>query len=1165
MIPYIHRGNLVQVYWAMKNVTDNDFSLDGLDYRLYYSNGNGRSAATGVAHSGNVVQWSFQPTAEWAYGIYTLVLELYSSGTRLMSITYPNAFHLGKNDVIPAQVSDDSQQGTQTALQEQEEVSIAIRTWGDFYRFQPVVPVVDGEHGYWVVDGEPVVDDDGHYVYAGPTANYDSESEYLIINAGRYNEYTVTAFHEALEAIRTATAAAQDLEATISGNETDRVGAETLRVAAEALRVEAERQRVSREAARIDAEALREYNESQRAVAEEVRAAAAETAALAETARIAAENARALKEGQRNTAEGNRASAEQGREEAEAVRLLAEEDRAEKEMARQEAEEARGTAESRRSAAASLDHQRAQADHETAVGDHEAIGSKADKSVVDALAVTVAGKYTKPSGGIPKTDLANAVQSSLDKADDFNDLIPAQASSNNKLADKNFVNSSIQTNTATFKDNWETWDAVPFDGASAPSTWMPVTNNDYMVVRDASDYAPEWTADTAQGQGTNTYQEGAIVSLFYSGIGFTILFRCIADIDYSVYDTPVSPDMDTEHWVQVESNPEYEGTWRFKYSPAHDDYYKFDWHPEYQVNEKPLTAAQLAALNSEITAEKVGKLDALPTNADLTDALAGKAEKSEMSISSSGDKTTITLKTGTSATVLNSHQSLTPITELIPAQATAQNQLADKNFVNSSIATNTATFRGTFNLVSDLELTISATQVQIAAALLEAVSGGDNNDYVFVQIPTADATPTEISRIDRYKFNGSAWSFEFSLNNSSFTAAQWAAINSGITSALVTKLGNLPTKPVDTASQVLSAAEQLQARTNIGATAPEIFVAEFGVTPFTTVYAAIQAGKQVVCVHNNHIYVAREVTATYIFMAALGFASGLRWISCTSLTESNWQNLGINSIEFESHKKSAWSATPTDTNYPSEKLVYDSLGKKGVISQTQTWSGSGNNPRTYTMSDLVYGDIPRANIDLFVAAGAVFNATTGYFELNGLTDISYREMQQIALNSTYGLKYAINLDYVYRGANARTVYPLITVEGYRTLSARETFNAGGYLEVIKFSPSDSLISLNNPSYCFRECFRLKTIIGIFTVLNEGNTAFYNNRSLENITFVPKVSVSFYASSALSVASILYMINNEAATSAITITLHATAYARAIADADVQTALSTHPLVTLASA
>ena len=130
----------------------------------------------------------------------------------------------------------------------------------------------------------------------------------------------------------------------------------------------------------------------------------------------------------------------------------------------------------------------------------------------------------------------------------------------------------------------------------------------------------------------------------------------------------------------------------------------------------------------------------------------------------------------------------------IPAAASPQNKLVDQNLMNSSIATATATYRGAYNLVSDLSLTISATHEQIATALAGAIATADNNDYCFVQVPVDDATPTVIARVDRYKFDGTAWSFEFSLNNSGFTQAQWDALNSGITSGLVTKLSDLPTE-----------------------------------------------------------------------------------------------------------------------------------------------------------------------------------------------------------------------------------------------------------------------------------------------------------------------------------------------------------------------------------
>ena len=140
--------------------------------------------------------------------------------------------------------------------------------------------------------------------------------------------------------------------------------------------------------------------------------------------------------------------------------------------------------------------------------------------------------------------------------------------------------------------------------------------------------------------------------------------------------------------------------------------------------------------------------------------------------------TTTEMLTGIKNWVLGKLQN---IWALIPSQASSSNQLADKAFVNSSIATATATFRGTYNLVTDLGLTTSATHAQIATALGNEVSTADSNDYTFVQVPADASTPTVIARVERYKFDGTDWAYEYELNNSGFTAAQWAAINSGIT------------------------------------------------------------------------------------------------------------------------------------------------------------------------------------------------------------------------------------------------------------------------------------------------------------------------------------------------------------------------------------------------
>ena len=159
---------------------------------------------------------------------------------------------------------------------------------------------------------------------------------------------------------------------------------------------------------------------------------------------------------------------------------------------------------------------------------------------------------------------------------------------------------------------------------------------------------------------------------------------------------------------------------------------------------------------------------------------------------------------GVYASELTLSQAIEAILLLIPSAASALNKLADVAFVNSTVATASATFRGTYNLVSDLHLSVSASHQDIATALGTAISTADNNDYAFVQVPVSD-TSQDIRVTERYKFNGTAWAFEYDLNNSGFTAAQWAAINSAITAALVQKLQALPT---DAELSLLLAAKQ---------------------------------------------------------------------------------------------------------------------------------------------------------------------------------------------------------------------------------------------------------------------------------------------------------------------------------------------------------------------
>lgn len=87
------------------------------------------------------------------------------------------------------------------------------------------------------------------------------------------------------------------------------------------------------------------------------------------------------------------------------------------------------------------------------------------------------------------------------------------------------------------------------------------------------------------------------------------------------------------------------------------------------------------------------------------------------------------------------------------------------NFVNSSVSTNTANYIGLFNSVEELN------------AYTGTVT---NNDYAFV----VGEDESGNTKYDRYKWTEetSGWLMEYTLNNSSFTSEEWAAIQSGIKS-----------------------------------------------------------------------------------------------------------------------------------------------------------------------------------------------------------------------------------------------------------------------------------------------------------------------------------------------------------------------------------------------
>lgn len=194
----------------------------------------------------------------------------------------------------------------------------------------------------------------------------------------------------------------------------------------------------------------------------------------------------------------------------------------------------------------------------------------------------------------------------------------------------------------------------------------------------------------------------------------------------------------------------------------------------------------LAATDTELNEESGAPISnsavaaVIPTTASATNKLATASDISSIE----------TQIESTQGEISEAQSNIADIKTLIPNTASASNELADKNFVNSTVGTNTANYIYNTDIEGE-HVPFSSVEE------LEAYSGTvTNNDYAFV-------TGTDESGngfFDRYKAsvidNTVTWAKEYRLNNSSFTAEQWAAIQSGITAEKLAQL-EMVAAPVD--------------------------------------------------------------------------------------------------------------------------------------------------------------------------------------------------------------------------------------------------------------------------------------------------------------------------------------------------------------------------------
>lgn len=192
-------------------------------------------------------------------------------------------------------------------------------------------------------------------------------------------------------------------------------------------------------------------------------------------------------------------------------------------------------------------------------------------------------------------------------------------------------------------------------------------------------------------------------------------------------------------------------------------------------------------------------------------------------------------------------------------------------------------------------------------------------------------------------------------------------------------------------------------------------------------------------------------------------------------------------------------------------------------------------------ADALWKEPPRSFIDLWNAACGTYgryNPETGFFELNGITDLTITEAEEILL---YYTRRTLNsLYYAYTRSNTRTFIPPKTASG--SVSMHMFCANSGRLEKVVFSEN---VVGSDMYAAFAGCRRLREIQGVIIAPYADYSAAFNYcERLEEVRLkgVSK-SVNFGASPNLSFETVSYLVANATNTAAITITLHQTAYAR----------------------
>lgn len=203
--------------------------------------------------------------------------------------------------------------------------------------------------------------------------------------------------------------------------------------------------------------------------------------------------------------------------------------------------------------------------------------------------------------------------------------------------------------------------------------------------------------------------------------------------------------------------------------------------------------------------------------------------------------------------------------------------------------------------------------------------------------------------------------------------------------------------------------------------------------------------------------------------------------------------------------------------------------------------------------------------DLFKAAGATLNPDGKTWSMNDLNDLTTQDMVN-AFVFSYPLSFSDSWSSTIHGTYIRTNFPLVSRHNfYRWIDADSCFLTNSLLEVFNADMRGWRAKLKITSSMFMNCKKLRVVKNIDLQNNTAkNRMFQGCNSLEDIDIINlNGSLDLKDSPLLSLESIVHLISNAKPSSPITITLHPTAYAMAIADPEIQAELEKQPNISLA--